>query len=252
MGRRDGIVKRAGVRGSVRALCAAAVYVSALAGCAHTEEEVRMQTALPEPMVFAVAPVLNFSGDFSLDPVKAADLLASELTFVNGATVLPVSRVMAVLTAQGKFQIESPEHAVRIADAVGADGIVVAGVTEFDAYTPILGVAVQLYLTPGVDPRSVRPVSTSRAMAPIEFTSATAPVSQVQATYNGNHEYVADLIKQYAAARDEELLMGWRQYLKVQTLFIRFCWHDALNRLLAQYPGTESVAAGVGQMENPS
>ncbi|RIK66228.1 MAG: hypothetical protein DCC65_10475 [Planctomycetota bacterium] len=246
------MMTRSGARANTLALRVAALCAAALPGCAHTEEEVRMQTALPEPMVFAVAPILNFSGEFSLDPVKAADLLASELTFVNGATVLPVSRVVAVLTAQGKTQIESPEHAVRVADAVGADGIIVAGVTEFEAYTPILGVAVQLYLTPGVDPRSVRQVSTSRMMAPIEFTSATAPVSQAQATYNGNHEYVADLIKQYAAARDEELLMGWRQYLKVQTLFIRFCWHDALNRLLAQYPGTESVAADVGQTENPS
>ena len=219
--------------------CLFAVFlVAATSGCAHRESEVIMANPTMRPMTLAVAPILNFSGEFTLDPVKAADLLASEMGYVEGATVLPVSRVIAVLAAQGKTQIESPAHALEVAQAVGADAILVAGITEYDAYTPVVGLALQIY-APGKDfAGPLDPATLARQAEPFVVTKmadAMVPAGQVQVVYNASHIYVVNLIKKYASIRGEgEYHQGWKQYIKVQTLFLRFCWHDAIDRLLSQ------------------
>ena len=227
-----------------------------LAGCSHDESQVRLYSAFPTPLTFAVAPILNFSGDFNLDPIKTADLLASELSFVEGVTVLPVNRVVAVLAAQGKQQIESPTHALAVAEAVGADAIIVAGITEYDAYTPVVGVAVQIYElqnrpSPGMDAvqaaRQVRPAAVTKC------AEGDLPVGQVQVVYNASHAHVTDAVRKYAALRSEgDQNLGWRQYLKVQTLFIRFCWHDVVSRLMAQHRCGPMEDAEGGDRECPS
>jgi len=221
-------------------LCAAGMLALVVGGCQQPNTSTRMAPGFEQPVVIAVAPILNFSGEFQFDPVRAADLLASELTFVDGVTVLPVNRVMAVLASQGKYQIESPEHAVEIADASGADAILVAGVTEYDAYTPTVGLVMQLY---GGKVRSavstVSATSVARQARPtlngLDVGDATQPTSQVQLVLNGSHDRVRKLVEQYAAPRtSDEIHLGWRQYLKVQTLYLRFCWHEAIADLMEQ------------------
>jgi hypothetical protein len=230
--------------------------ILASGGCAHEESDVRVNNAFPTPMTFAVAPILNFSGDFNLDPIKTADLLASELSFVDGVTVLPVNRVIAVLAAQGKQQIESPAHALSVTEAVGADAIIVAGITEYDAYTPIVGVAVQIYelATQTCDrPDAVHAARQAEPFAASQFAEAEMPIGQVQVVYNAAHAHVTDAVRKYAELRSEgDPNLGWRQYLKVQTLFIRFCWHDALSRLMAQHRCPRIAAAPESPTESPT
>lgn len=227
----------------------------AACGCSHNEEKVRLNSAFPTPLTFAVAPILNFSGDFNLDPIKTADLLASELSFVDGATVLPVNRVVAVLAAQGKQQIESPAHALAVAEAVGADAIVVAGITEYDAYTPVVGVAMQIYelqRQPAADLNAMQAARQARPVAVSQMTDGQLPIGQVQIVYNASHAHVTDAVQHYARLRSEgDQNLGWRQYLKVQTLFIRFCWHDAIGRLMAQHRCSPVGPAGESGMESP-
>ncbi|MEE8384690.1 MAG: hypothetical protein V3S01_02080 [Dehalococcoidia bacterium] len=190
------------------------------------------------PITFAVAPILNFSGEFDLDPIKAADLLASELASIEGVSVLPVNRVVAFLATQGKQQIESPAHALDVAEAVGADAILVAGITEYDPYTPVLGLALQMYAAPGKSLPAFDPVAASRQSQVLNITEmadALQPAGQVQRVYNGNHAQVTEAVRRYASGRSEgRNPFGWRQYLKVQTMFLRFCWHDAARRLMRQ------------------
>ncbi|HKQ49388.1 MAG TPA: hypothetical protein VJZ71_15060 [Phycisphaerae bacterium] len=225
-------------------------------GCSHSEAEVRVNNAFPTPMTLAVAPILNFSGDFNLDPIKTADLLASELSFVEGVTVLPVNRVIAVLAAQGKQQIESPAHALAVTEAVGADAIIVAGITEYDAYTPIVGVAVQIYELQNAATEHLDAVQAARQAEPFavsQMAQAEMPIGQVQVVYNAAHAHVTDAVRKYAALRSEgDQNLGWRQYLKVQTLFIRFCWHDALSRLMAQHRCPRIAAAEATTTESPT
>ncbi len=227
-----------------------------VAGCAHSEAQVEVEPILDTPTTFAVAPILNFSGEFSLDPIKAADLLASELSHFDGAAVLPVSRVAAFLISQGKEQIESPAHAIEVAEAVGADVLIVAGITEFDPYTPILGLAIQFYTVPVSTTPRLNPVEMTRQLEPMtlaEMTDALRPTAQVQRVYNAKHEEVTEAVRRFADDRsDEDNPLGWRQYLKVQTQFIRFCWHDAIRRLLRQQQGRQQMLAGVEDMETPA
>ncbi|MBN2561858.1 MAG: hypothetical protein JXQ75_13105 [Phycisphaerae bacterium] len=254
-------------------------------GCSRDESKVAMSSPFVAPITFAVSPVLNFSGEFSFDPITAADLLASELSFVEGVAVLPVNRVVAYLATQGRQQIESPAHALAVAQAVGADVILVAGITEYDPYTPVVGLALQMYVAPvpveawgihtgrqaasGTRPArqaangththsspALDAVLVSRQPRPIttvETDGTPAPTGQVQKVYNAAHGHVVDAVQRYAEHRTEgQNPFGWRQYLKVQTLFLRFCWHDAIARLMEQESCRRTMLAGGHQMEVPS
>ncbi len=233
----------------------AAIVAVSVPGCSLHHGTTSVTSPFPPGFSVAVAPILNFSGQFDLDPVQAADLLASEFGSVEGLAVLPVSRVVAALAAEGKSQIESPAHALRIADAIGADAIIVAGVTEYDAYTPIVGAAVQIYaLQPGEVP-TFDVVEASRAPRPLavtEMADPLLPVGQIQKVYNASHDDVARAVRRYARSRNsDENPYGWRQYLKVQKLFLRFCWHDAIARLMKQQSRGSLVLADA-TVEDPN
>lgn len=227
------------VRGRTRRRLVVGLAMVLSTGCSLGHKETNISPAFFRPMTVAVAPVLNFSGEFQFDSNKAADLLASELTYVDGVTVLPVNRVIATLATQGKTQIESPEHAIQTAQMVGADAIIVAGITEYDAYTPSVGFVLQMYT---VNDRAAADafdaVSVSRMPRPVSTASIhdpLVPTSQVQMVLNGNHEKVRKLVRAYAKPREnEDIHLGWQQYLKVQTLYLRFCWHEAIDRLMDQ------------------
>ncbi len=229
-------------------LLGAVGIVCLVGGCQSAVPIEQTANAFVESRTFAVAPVLNFSGEFDLDPVKAADLLASELSHVEGVNVLPVNRVVALLATENKVQIESPMHALAVAEAVGADAIIVAGIMEYDAYTPIVGLAVQVYTVgsrpsrPALD--AVMASRQSRPMTLVEMADALTPSGQVQAVYNGSHKHIVEAVQRYGRCRSEgDNPFGWRQYLKVQPLYLRFCWHDAISRLMKQESLRQAILA---------
>lgn len=231
------------------------LIVAFACGCARKEVETTACKPYPPSTTFAVAPVLNFSGDPNFDPLRAADLLASELTYVPGVNVLPVSRVAAYLAAQGRSQIESPAHAIAVADAVGADAIWIAGITEYDPYTPVVGLAIQVYAVPHAEASSLDPMRAERLAQPMtikSMTDATLPREQVQVVYNGSHASVAAAVKRFAGPRNEnDSPLGWKEYLKVQSLFLRFCWHDAIDRINDQRAWIEADSTPDKSSEQP-
>ncbi|MCG8407402.1 MAG: hypothetical protein MI923_19560 [Phycisphaerales bacterium] len=225
-------------------------------GCSGKKNELSIAEPFIQPKTLAVAPILNFSGEFQLDPIKAADLLASELTFVKGVGVLPVNRVVAVLAGQGKSHVESPAHALEVAEAVGSDAILIAGITEYDAYTPAVGLVLQIYAARANDPDAFDPVVASRRSEPFTASrlgASLVPTSQFQAVYNAAHKRTRQAVKKYATPRvdHEENHLGWRQYLKVQSLFLRFCWHDALSNLMKQERSRWILTAMENNRETP-
>lgn len=232
-----------------RAVLTTAVLALSLCmpACSRDGAETEFSSPFPETTTFAVAPVLNFSGAFELDPVTLADLLASELSYVDGISVLPVSRVVAFLAVQGKMQIESPAHARAVAEAVGADVILVAGITEYDAYTPVVGLVMQMYTVPEQASEGLDPVLASRrAQGGVisETADPPAPTGQIQEVFNGSHADVVRAVRRYAKDRCEgRNPLGWRQYLKVQTWFLRFCWHEAVGQMLAQQRDSQALLA---------
>lgn len=199
------------------------------------------------PMRVAVAPALNYSGRFDFDPDIVADLMASELAAVNGLEVLPVSRTLAVLASQQRPAVESPAHAVEIAEALGADALLVFAITEYNPYDPpVVGIAAQLYGRPGLRVESLDPVALSRSAqggAVSGVAAADVPLAQASRVYNAAHESVAEAVREYAARRDADRSpFGENRYFVSQRHYLRFCCHATIKELVQSRVAPDAVA----------
>ncbi len=190
------------------------------------------------PMTIAVAPALNLSGSVDFDRSRFADLMASELSYADGISVIPVSRVLVALGAQGLEGVESPSHALELVGVLGADAILVFAVTEYDPYDPpSIGISAQLY---GSRPRpggsTLDPVAMSRQAS---LASSGAPASgrqllaQTQRVYDASHAVIVEEVRRFAKGRGaDNSPYGWRKYVVSQQHFIRFCCHATIKALL--------------------
>lgn len=257
------IVVRRAARGigpaSVFGLLAWALVLGGLVGCSQSEEGLSNPgySQVPLQTMVAVAPALNFSGSPAFDPVKVADLMASELAGIPGVGVIGVSRVLAVMRDQGVEQVQSPNHAIAICERLGADAILVFAVTEYDAYTPVVGLAAQVYgkreSLDGFDP-----VATSRMARPfaVEGSSQSGrPWAQSQRRFHGEQEETRQAVRGYAKSRQEGgSPFGWRKYVASQEWFLRFCCHmvasDLLNQTGASWHWARMVKDEVGDQES--
>ena len=234
-------------------LLAAAVWMMA-AGCSQQEPMVVDPARVPNrwlgPMTIAVAPALNFSGSADFDRNAVADLMASELGHVDGITVIPVSRVLAVLARQGRSEVASPRHALEIREQLGADAVLVFAVTEYDPYEPpVVGLAAQLY---GLAPRSGQeggfdPVLVARQarppVAPARDVSFPGLISEAQRTFDASHQYVVEQVKRFARRRGTtESPYRWRLYLVSQQDYLRFCCSTILEAMVS--PPQARMATG--------
>ena len=190
------------------------------------------------PLRVAVAPALNQSGSADFDPEAFADVMASELTYVEGIEVIPVSRVLGVLSAQGTDRVETAAHALELRQLVGADAILVFAVTEYDPYDPpTIGISAQLYgMTRDAQPLSMNPVAVSRQTSFVVqhgSLSQRSLLSQTQRVFDAGHEDTVRAIKVFAAARDsDDNPFGWRKYVVSQREYMRFCCHEILKQLV--------------------
>ncbi len=200
------------------------------------------------PMTVAVAPALNMSGSVSFDPSRVADLMASELSYADGISVVPVSRVLGVLAAEGLRAVESPSHALELVDLLGVDAILVFAVTEYDPYDPpSIGISAQLYGTRSrPDSSPLDPIALSRQA---RLTASDAPVStqrllaQTQRVFDASHGSIVADIREFARLRGADSSpYGWRKYVVSQQHYIRYCCHATIRELLNSQH--ESVLAG--------
>jgi len=228
--------------------------VCGILGCSQAEHrnEFGVMTSLPAGTRIAVAPALNFSGSQAFDPVKIADLMASELSEIKGLGVIGVNRVLAVLAEQGLERIQSPQHALDICDRVGADVMLVFAITEYNAYTPIVGIAAQIYgkqpARPALDPVTASRMARPFPVAPQE--NGTRPWRQAQRTFHGTHEAVQSEVRRYAKHRGaQDSPYGWRKYLASQEWYMRYCCYSIAIEMVAQQLQSEAVADATGKKE---
>ena len=188
--------------------------------------------------------------------------MASELSTLPGVGVIGVNRVMAILAEQGVGRIQSPQHALAVCERVGADAILVFAVSEYDPYTPVVGLTAQLYTRPvapaGPARQGAEGGMTSNGGAGSESGSEAGsrpgvaperwpvrPAAECQRVFNATHERVQNAVREYADKRKEgESPYGWRKYLVSQEWFLRFCCHTVARDLLTQPVDW----FGVGQM----
>ncbi len=202
-------------------------------------------------MAIAVAPALNHSGSQDFDPLRLADLMASELAQWPGVRVIPLNRVLAHLAAENKERIESPAHALQVMERVGADGIVVFAVTEYDPYhPPVMGLTAQLY---GIGPEQAGgfdPVAASRQASPFEGGAySELPRAEYHRVFNSSDEAVQREIRRFALRRNaEDSPYGWRKFMASQENFWRFCCAVTTRELIRQEV-TQVVALSERQNE---
>jgi len=223
-----------------------------LGGCGLVKkrvEPVRVTNPRLGSMTIAVAPALNLSGAADFDANRFADLMASELNYADGISVIPVSRVLAVLGMQGRVGVESPTHALELAALLGADAMLVFSVTEYDPYDPpSIGLSAQLYGTrPGTRVRGVDPVALShraRPGPPPSQNGRRRVLAQVQRVFNASHGSLVEDIRAFARLRrGGRSPYGWRKYVVGQQLFIRYCCQATIRALLAGMGKSEFAAA---------
>ncbi len=220
-----------------------------LGGCSSAKrvEPVSIANSTFGPMTIAVAPALNLSGSADFDPDRFADLMASELSYADGISVIPVSRVLGVLAAQGRGEVESASHALEVAALLGADAILVFAVTEYDPYDPpSIGISAQLYGTRSRSrDRALDPVALSRQASLAASNASASPqrlLAQTQRVFNASHGSVAAGIREFAAARGAEgSPYGWRKYVVSQQHFIKYCCHATIRALLNAQRGSVLV-----------
>lgn len=217
----------------------------AIAGCSHPQQAAREVWPHWAPKTLAVAPALNASGETTFDPVRASDLAASELGTFTGVRVIGVNRVMAAMANRGIDAIRSPSDAIQVSRDLGADGMIVFAVTEYDPYDPpIVGLAMQLYApSDPFRPDWIDPVEDSRRATP-QTAPAGRPTSwpwaETQRVFNASHGDVVADVKTYARSRDaEDRPYGWRKYVVSQEHYLRFCLHAAMAELL-DTPGAQA------------
>lgn len=228
--------------------------VSVIAGCAAEKkvDPVLIPNRNLGSMAIAVAPALNLSGSSSFDGARFADLMASELGQADGVTVIPVSRVLAVLAAQGAQTVESKAHALEVVSLLGADAILVFSVTEYDPYMPpSIAISAQLYGTRSIRGGVLDPVALSKSAS---FVSAPASAShdrllaEAQRVFDASHNAVVDEIRTFARSRrGGRSPYGWRRYVVSQQEFIRFCCYAIIRELLAgggQAEPVENIRTG--------
>ena len=211
-------------------------------GCrvARRTETVSIFDGSYQAMTIAVAPAVNLSGSSDFDPARFADLMASELGHADGIRVIPVSRVLGVLSSQGVESVVSKTHALELVTLLGADAILVFSVNEYDPYDPpTIGISAQLF--------GVRPGSGVSGTDPIELTrKTTLPtkrrgtgvrglLAQTQRVFDASHEAVVREIRDFASRRGADASpYGWRRYVVSQQAFIRFCCHATIAELLRE------------------
>jgi hypothetical protein len=199
----------------------------------------------------AVAPAVNLSGSRDFDPNRVADLMAVELGYVEGIRVIPVSRVLGVLAAQGAVGIASPAHAVEVAQWVGADAILIFAITEYDPYDPPrVGITAQLFgASSAKKPTDATPPEGERE-APVGTTGAaereaTPVLAETQRVFDASHAAVIAEVQEFAKRRTaDDSPYGWRKYVVAQQGFVEFCCHQTVTALARRPATTATVVQG--------
>ncbi len=230
-----------------------ALCVTWMFGCASREVPVETEPR-PLPLItVAVAPALNLSGSTEFEPLRVADLMASELTQLDGVRVLGVNRVLAVLAQDKAAQVASPQHAVEVCRRLGADAIVVFAITEYDPNDPpVVGMAAQLYapIAPTSD-TGWNPVTASRQATPgsvdLDAPGGVRPRAESQHVFNAANRSVAKEVLRFADERDaEHSPFGGRLYIVSQEHFLRFCCHATARELLGRQRHAAQAATDSG------
>jgi hypothetical protein len=223
----------------------AALLLLLVTGCAKKKKpEYGVERALYLSSItrqtWAVAPVLNLSGQRDVDPILQADLVYGQLQQVAGLNVLPVNRVVEVYRALKIDQIQSEEQAALVCQLLGCDALLVGTVSLYDPYDPPrMGASLQLFRSgKSVQGQNVDPRELARRAAPPPM-SATAPAAatflQAIGMFDASNGSTRSDVQRYAMGRNDPVgPLGDRAYLLEMDRYCGFVYHALIEELLTK------------------
>jgi hypothetical protein len=250
-------------RSGLGRMCAACAIV--LGGCAGNSITREPTLTPPEAIVapydqsrgevlFAVVPFRNESGVSQIDPLVFSDRVVAALEEVRGIRCLPVNRTLEAMRGLKLTQISTPSQARQVAQAMGADGIIVGSLTAWEPYDPVIGVTVVLQarsggLTagpskadPGLDPRALSRMATEPETVSATNFAGDGPTNTYSDNLDGKDHRVLAAVKKFAQGRsDPTAAIGWERYVKSMDLYQQFAAHHVVERLME----SEKVRLGV-------
>jgi hypothetical protein len=231
----------------VRSTLVCLLLVGALLACGCEPPPVpygtEHQLFLPGPkrQVWAIAPVINLSGQKVVDPILQADLVYQQMQQIHGLTLIPVNRVVEVYAGLKTEKIQSPEQAAVVCDLLGCDALVVATITVYDPYDPPkLAASLQVFAKPAgfVRPKNVDVRELSRAAGPADDDSLPPPdVRFLQAVgmFDASNGSVRQAVEVYAKGRSDPAgPLGTKEYLSSMDRYCGFVYTALSTDLLKQ------------------
>ncbi|MEL7472452.1 MAG: hypothetical protein AAGK04_03975 [Planctomycetota bacterium] len=220
-----------------------------LTGCASTKAELEAPDVTVAPYaslgaepVWAVVPVRNESGSSIANAFEITDAIVKAAEEARGLRALPLNRVIAAMRALDLETIETPGDALAVADALGADGVIVGVVTAYDPYDPpTLGLTLALFgrgtaLLGGnaVPDDPIALVSGATDAGALPATSfASRPLSTASELLDArNHQVLMDLGEYARGRHDAEGPLGYRVYTARMDLYTQFVATTTIERLL--------------------
>jgi hypothetical protein len=231
-------------------LIAIAALGAALGGC-DTEPKLipptRLASPLSERQLWAVAPFENESGVSVVDGARLADLFAQEAQQAQGIDLVPVNRVIAAMRHLRLPRVATAADAQALVQLLQVDGLIIGTVTAYDPYRPpILGLAVQLWISPRVTQTAFNPrdlvTSSSGEIAPAAMSPAQ-PTAQASGVFDASEHDTLLALRQYSVGRTEiESPYGSDGYLVNIELYTKFVSHRLMDALLSELqPSDQAV-----------
>jgi hypothetical protein len=231
-------------RDILRKTIGGAAALALIGGCIEKAPPYGMEAGILLPghkrQVWAVAPVVNLSGEHAVEPILQADLVYQQLQQVHGLTVIPVNRTVEVLASLRLKQVQSEQQAAILCDLMGCNAIVVPTITAYDPYNPPkLGASLQLFVRPGdlarpatsvVDPRELARQAAPAADAPLP---AGEGIIQVVGMYDAENGSVREALFRYAQGRNDPVgPLGAKEYLVSMDRYCGFVYHVLIADML--------------------
>ena len=223
------------------------LVLAAAAGCMQGPE-LDQPSALVAPYppttplpLWAVAPFNNESGTSAVDSLAVTDAVIARASEVQGLATIPLNRTIAAMRTLRMAGIRSPSDAQALAEALGADAVVVGSITAYDPYNPPkMGLTLGIFFRPGsrlggeiasLDPTQLRVSPTDPTLS--QSVQTARPESVVSDYLDANNHQVLASLQDYARGRyDRTNPLGWRKYLVSMDLYTEFAAFEAVAHLL--------------------
>lgn len=188
-------------------------------------------------VLWAVAPLRNESGTTFVSGERVTDALIAAAAEVRGVRILPLNRTLAAMRALRLSSVDTPGQARALAQALGADAILVGTITAWDPYNPpVIGLNLALMgiqgpVETGFDPREL--VGSPTDHGTLGAGQDNRPIAVVSEHLDArNHQVLAD-VRSYATGRhDPRDALTWEVYLASMPLYTEFAAHYCVDRLV--------------------